>query len=55
MAKSLQYAAALYLVANPGSSPADVRDALVSAGSLSWNNSEDPDIIKDPLLDVSGI
>ncbi|RMW39245.1 MAG: S8 family peptidase [Nitrosopumilus sp.] len=48
-------AAALYLVANPGSSPADVRDALVSAGSLSWNNSEDPDTIKEPLLDVSGI
>ena len=48
-------AAALYLVANPGSSPTDVRDALVSAGSLSWNNSEDPDTIKEPLLDVSGI
>lgn len=48
-------AAALYLVANPGSSPADVRDALVSAGSLSWNNSGDPDIIKEPLLDVSEI
>ena len=48
-------AAALYLVTNPGASPADVRTALVSAGSSSWNNSEDYDGIKEPLLDVSGI
>jgi subtilisin family serine protease len=47
-------AAALYLANNPGKTPAQVQDALTSAGNDGWDNSDDGDIIKEPLLDVSG-
>nr|MBA2454362.1 S8 family serine peptidase [Chloroflexia bacterium] len=45
-------AAALYLVANPSSSPAQVRNGLMSTGSSSaWSG--DRDSSKEPLIDVS--
>jgi subtilisin family serine protease len=47
-------AAALYLARNPGASPAAVRNALVAAGTFDWDNSEDPDGVKEPLVDVEG-
>jgi subtilisin len=47
-------AAALYVSAHSGVTPAQVKAALLSAGSNNWNNSDDPDGIKEPLLDVSG-
>ncbi|HKK13313.1 MAG TPA: S8 family serine peptidase, partial [Gammaproteobacteria bacterium] len=47
-------AAALYLSENPGTSPAGVKAALEAAGNYNWNASDDPDGIKEPLLDVSG-
>ena len=47
-------AAALYLESNSGASPASVKNALISAGNTNWNNSDDPDGIQEPLLDVSG-
>jgi subtilisin len=46
-------AAALYLSNNPGKSPDEVRNALVNSGNFDWDNSDDPDGIKEPLLDVS--
>jgi subtilisin family serine protease len=45
-------AAVLYLARHPGASPATVRNALVQAGSSNWNNRDDPDGIKEPLVDV---
>jgi subtilisin len=45
-------AAALYLAKHPGASPATVRGALESAGSSNWDNSDDPDRIKEPLVDA---
>jgi len=47
-------AAALYLANHPSASPAQVKSALQAAGNLNWNNSDDPDGFKEPLLDVSG-
>jgi subtilisin len=46
--------AALYLANNPGASPGQVRSALQAAGSLDWNNSDDPDGVKERLLNVAG-
>jgi subtilisin family serine protease len=46
-------AAALYRAVNPTASPATVRSALISAGSTNWTNSDDPDGIKEPLLNVA--
>ena len=46
-------AAALYKSTHPGASPAQVRTALQSAGNFGWNNADDHDTIKEPLLDVS--
>ena len=46
--------AALYLANNPGATPAQVRSALIAAGSFDWDNSDDPDGIKEPLLNVAG-
>ena len=48
-------AAALYKAANPGASPADVKQALQNAGSTDWNNGDDGDNIKEKLLNVSGL
>lgn len=47
-------AAALYKASNPGASPAQVQNALQNAGNFDWNNVDDPDNIKEPLLDVGG-
>jgi len=46
-------AAALYVSTHPGATPAQVKQALLAAGSSNWNNGDDPDGIKEPLLDVS--
>ena len=45
--------AALYLADHPGASPSRVRAALMRAGSVAWDASDDPDGIQEPLLDVS--
>ena len=45
-------AAALYKSTYPGASPSQVKSALRSAGNLNWNNLDDPDGIKEPLLNV---
>jgi subtilisin len=47
-------AAALYKATNPGASPAQVQSALESAGTADWNDADDPDSTKEPLLDVTG-
>jgi subtilisin len=46
--------AALYKANNPSASPTQVKSALQNAGSTDWNNSDDPDGIKERLLDVTG-
>jgi len=46
-------AAALYVATHPGATPAELKAALQAAGSNNWNNGDDPDGIKEPLLDVS--
>jgi subtilisin family serine protease len=46
--------AALYLANHPSASPAEVKAALQAAGSSDWNNVDDPDGIKEPLLNVAG-
>ncbi|MGE5718458.1 MAG: hypothetical protein ACM3XQ_01140 [Nocardioidaceae bacterium] len=45
--------AALYAATHPGATPAQVKSALQSAGSLDWNNADDRDSTKERLLDVS--
>jgi subtilisin len=45
-------AAALYKASHPGASPAQVRSALRSAANFNWNNADDHDGIKEPLLNV---
>lgn len=45
-------AAALYTSINPAATPAQVRTALQNAGNLNWNNSDDPDGIKEKLVNV---
>lgn len=47
-------AAALYKANNPGATPAQVKNALLNAGNYDWNNVDDPDGIKEPLLNVKG-
>jgi subtilisin len=46
--------AALYVANNPAATPAQVRSALQSAAGSDWNDVEDPDNTKEPLLDVTG-
>ena len=46
-------AAALWISRNPDASPAQVRNAIIAAGSFDWNNQDDPDGHKEPLVDVS--
>lgn len=48
-------AAALYKSANPGATPAQVKAALIAAANSNWNNTGDPDGIKEPLLNVDGL
>ncbi|MFQ6171587.1 S8 family peptidase [Oryzobacter sp. R7] len=45
-------AAALYLSTHPGATPAQVRSALLAAGTYDWVG--DRDAVQEPLLDVSG-
>src|SRR6266508_3802687 len=45
-------AAALYKASHPGASPSQVRSALRGAANLNWNDADDPDGIKEPLLNV---
>ncbi|HZJ04820.1 MAG TPA: S8 family serine peptidase [Nocardioidaceae bacterium] len=45
--------AALYKANNPGASPAQVKAALQSAGTTNWSNADDPDGVKEPLLNVA--
>nr|WP_290665878.1 S8 family serine peptidase [Ardenticatena sp.] len=47
-------AAALYKATHPNTTPDDVKNALLSSGTTDWDNSDDPDGIKEPLLNVSG-
>jgi len=47
-------AAALYLSTRPGTSPATAKSALQGAGTLDWNNVDDPDGIKEKLVNVAG-
>jgi subtilisin len=46
-------AAALWISRHRGATPAQVRSALIAAGNSNWNNSDDPDGIKEPEVDVS--
>ncbi|MGH9041081.1 MAG: S8 family serine peptidase [Acidimicrobiia bacterium] len=46
-------AAALFLAGHPGAGPAQVRQALIAAGSPNWDADEDLDGTKEPLLDVA--
>jgi subtilisin family serine protease len=45
--------AALYLATHPGATPTQVQNALQASGSADWNDVDDPDNTKEPLLDVS--
>ena len=45
--------AALFKATNPAATPAQVKSALQSRGSLDWNDVDDPDQTKERLLDVS--
>jgi len=45
--------AALSAANNPAATPAQVKSALQGAGSLDWNDADDPDNTKERLLDVS--
>ena len=47
-------AAALYKASNPGGSPAHVKGALRAAGTTDWDNRDDKDGTKEPLLNVGG-
>jgi subtilisin len=46
-------AAALYKASNPGASPSQVQSALESAGTTDWDNRDDGDATKEPLLNVA--
>jgi len=48
-------AAALHKASHPGASPWQVRSALRSAANLNWNNVDDPDGTKEPLLNVDAL
>ncbi len=48
-------AAALFKAGNPSASPAQVKSALQNAGTLNWNDSDDPDQTKERLLNVDAL
>lgn len=48
-------AAALYKAANPSATPDAVKAALMARGSNDWDSNQDPDGMKESLLDVSGL
>jgi subtilisin len=45
--------AALYKATHPAASPASVRAALIGSGRFDWNDEDDPDLEKEPLLSVA--
>jgi subtilisin family serine protease len=45
--------AALYRATHPTATPAAVKAALQASGTLDWSNADDPDGVKERLLDVS--
>ncbi len=44
--------AALYKAAHPNATPAQVKSALIGAGTFDWDDADDPDGTKEPLLNV---
>jgi subtilisin family serine protease len=48
-------AASLYLARNPEATPADVETALEGLGNIGWDATDDPDDIKEPLLQVDSL
>jgi subtilisin len=46
-------AAALYKSTHPAATPAQVKSALQAAGTANWNNADDPDGVKEKLVNVS--
>jgi subtilisin family serine protease len=48
-------AAALYKATHPTASPLQVKSALRSAANFNWNNVDDPDGTKEPLLNVDAL
>ncbi len=48
-------AIALYRASRPTATPAQVKSALVAAGTSDWDTTTDPDAYHEPLLDVSHI
>jgi subtilisin len=46
-------AAALYKSTHPSATPAQVKSALQAAGTANWNNADDPDGVKEKLVNVS--
>lgn len=48
-------AAALHLATYPAATPADVKTALIGSGSNDWDSSQDPDGMKEALLDATGM
>jgi subtilisin family serine protease len=47
-------AAVLYLARHPLARPSEVRQALVAAAVFDWDDSDDPDGVKEPRIDVAG-
>ncbi len=45
--------AALYKANNPGATPTQVKSALQASGTTDWDNADDPDGIKEKLLNVA--
>ena len=45
--------AALIAALNPAATPAQVKSQLLGTGTTAWNDVDDPDPIKEPLLNVS--
>ena len=45
--------AALITALNPNATPAQVKSQLIGTGTLDWNDSDDPDPVKERLLNVS--
>jgi PKD repeat protein len=48
-------AAGLYKASNPSATPDEVRSALIAAGNSNWNDADDPDSTKEPLLAVGTV
>jgi subtilisin len=46
-------AAALYTSTHASATPAQVKSALQAAGTANWNNVDDPDGVKERLVNVS--